>query len=157
MTQEDKIVKWILFFQSYKLDYQDLSEEEALFLCCHFLERMELLIGKLNEIGAFLCEVTEDEKGVYTSSLKMSVHAPGLSYGLDTNGAPKAYRVKKFEFLPNNLSEKELAFVQSWFKYGSKDSVNWMNLMEHVLSSEFGFQVRIKGDYPKSVVIYLEN
>ena len=152
MKEDVKLLKWILFFQSYKLDYQDLSEKDALYLCCHFLERMELFIGKLNETGAFLCEVSEN--GVYTSYLKMAEHAPGLSYASDANGVPKAYRVKKFEFLPNNLSEK--AFVQSWFKYGSKDSVNWMNLMEHVLSSEFGFQVRIKGDYPKSVVIYLD-
>ena len=154
MKGEDKILKMIQFIKSFELDYQDLTEEQAIFLCCYFAERMELMASKLNETGATLCEVATEENAVYTRSMKMT-ELSHVSCASDENGAPKAFRVNKFEFLPSSLNEKGLAFVQSCFKPNRSDRTGWLGVVELILSLNLDFPVRIKGDFPKNITIFL--
>lgn len=154
MNSEDKMLKMILFIKSFELDYQDLTEEQAIFLCCYFAERMELMASKLNETGATLCEVATAENAVYTRSMKMTEYSH-VSFVSNKNGVPMAFRVSKFEFLPNNLSEKALAFVQSWFKPTSSNRTGWLGVVELLVGLQLDFPVRIKGDYPKNVTVFL--
>ncbi|MBQ8888309.1 MAG: hypothetical protein IJY59_02325 [Bacteroidaceae bacterium] len=143
------------FIESYDLDYHGLRKKEANNLCNSFIGRSALLITKLNETKANSCEIATAENAIYTRSLSMVEYAPGFSCALDKNGVPKAFRVDKFEFLPSDLSEKELEFVRSWFKHPRNGRCGWMDVAELVLSFHFDFPVRIKGNYPKSVAIYL--
>ena len=71
----------IQFIKSFELDYQDLTEEQAIFLCCYFAERMELMASKLNETGATLCEVATEENAVYTKSMCRYEKSQPESYG----------------------------------------------------------------------------
>lgn len=143
------------FIESYDLDYHGLEKKDARNLFCSFCRRMELVASKLNATKASFCEVATAEDAVYTSSFEMIEYAPGFFYALDENGTPKAFRMDKFEFLPDDLSKQELEFVQSWFKYPRNGRCGWMDVAELILSFHFDFPVRIKGDYPKNVAIYL--
>lgn len=154
MNTEENIIKKILFIKAFELDYHDLSEEQAIFLCCYFVERMELMISKLDETGATLCEVATAENAVYTRSMKMKEISSYVSYASDENGAPKAFRVNNFEFLPNDLTEKEQEFVQSWFKPTINGRTGWLGVVELLLMQQFDFPVRIKGEYPKNITIF---
>lgn len=156
--EEDRMVadkELIDFIESFDLDYHDLSKEEGANLCCTFAGRMEFLASKLDATKANFCEVATSQNAVYTRSMKMTEYAPGFFCAFDKDGKPKAFRVGKFEFLPNDLTEKELAFVQSWFKPSRNDRTGWLGVVELLLSFHFDFPVRIKGDFPKSVAIYL--
>lgn len=152
--KEDKLLNMIQFIKSFELDYKDLTEVEAIFLCCFFEERMELMASKLNETGATICEVATEENAVYTRSMKMT-ELSHVFCASDENGAPKAFRVNKFEFLPSSLNEKGLAFVQSWFQPTRNDRTGWLGVVELLLSFHLDFPVRIKGDYPKNVTVFL--
>lgn len=153
--KENRLLNMIQFIKSFELDYQDLTEVEAIFLCCYFAERMELMASKLNETGAILCEVATAANAVHTRSFEMVEYSPYVSYASDENGAPKAFRVNKFEFLPSSLNEKGLAFVQSWFQPTRNDRTGWLGVVELLLSFHLDFPVRIKGDYPKNVTVFL--
>lgn len=145
------------FIESYDLDYFGLEKKDARNLFCSFCGRMELLASKLKATKANFCEVATAEDAIYTSSFEMIEYAPGFSCALEKNGVPKAFRMDKFEFLPCDLSKKELEFVQSWFNHPRNGRCGWMDVAELVLGFHFDFPVRIKGNYPKSVAIYLCN
>ena len=122
-----------------------------------FTARLAGLTRKVKKTGARLFEIAKLENAVHTNPSMMVEFAPGMSYELDNNGVVKAVRINEYDLLPENLTGKELKFVQSWFEPGRAGlKSGWLEIIQLTLALEEGLYVIIEGDYPETIAVYIQ-
>ena len=142
--------------KSFIPDYGGLSTDCGISLVNDFTARLAGLTREVKKTGARLFEIAKLENAVHTDPSMMVEFAPGMSYELDNDGVVKAVIIDEYDLLPENLTVKELKFVQSWFEPGRAGlKSGWLGVVELILSLNLDFPVRIKGDFPKNIAIFL--
>lgn len=143
--------------ESFTPDYGGLSKDCGIRLVNDFTARLAGLTRKVKKTGARLFEIAKLENAVHTNPSMMVEFAPGMSYELDNNGVVKAVRINEYDLLPENLTGKELKFVQSWFEPGRAGlKSGWLEIIQLTLALEEGLYVIIEGDYPETIAVYIQ-
>lgn len=143
--------------KSFIPDYGGLSTDCGISLVNDFTARLAGLTREVKKTGARLFEIAKLENAVHTDPSMMVEFAPGMSYELDNDGVVKAVIIDEYDLLPENLTVKELKFVQSWFEPGRAGlKSGWLEIIQLTLALEEGLYVIIEGDYPETVAVYIQ-
>lgn len=143
--------------ESFIPDYGGLSTDCGISLVNDFTARLAGLTREVKKTGARLFEIAKLENAVHTDPSMMVEFAPGMSYELDNDGVVNAVIIEEYDLLPENLTVKELKFVQSWFEPGRAGlKSGWLEIIQLTLALEEGLYVIIEGDYPETVAVYIQ-